>query len=263
MSTYEEKRTARIERLQRAAERKSVEATAAIEKANKMASVIPFGQPIHIGHHSEGRDRRYRARIDATYTKGFAAMNEAKDAARRAEAAATSTAISSDDPEALAKLQAELATLETNQALMTDANKAIRAAKGDNEKAHAALVALGFPEARAAQLLAGKTRWDIGFPSFKLTNNAANIRRIKGRIAELAARPTEANAPAPHVNGDVSATWNAEANRVQVRFPGKPDDATRARLRASGFLWAPSAGAWQRKATDGAWYAAKAIVGTA
>lgn len=259
--TYEEKRAARIERLQRVAERKAGEASSAIEKANKMASMIPFGQPIHVGHHSEGRDRRYRARIDATYTKGFAAMSEARDAARRAEAAAESTAISSDDPAAVAKLQAELATLETNQALMTAANKAIRAAKGDNEKAHAALVSLGFAEARATQLLAGKTHWDIGFPSFKLTNNAANIRRIKGRIAELQAKPTEASAPAPHVNGEVVATWNVEANRVQVRFPGKPDDATRARLRANGFLWAPSAGAWQRKATEGAWYAAKVIVG--
>lgn len=259
--TYEEKRQARIARLQRAAERKAGEATAAIEKANKMASVIPFGQPIHIGHHSEGRDRRYRARIDATYTKGFAAMNDARDAARKAEAAAESTAISSDDPAAVAKLQAELTVLETNQALMTAANKAIRAAKGDNEKAHAALVALGFAEARATQLLAGKTHWDIGFPSFKLTNNAANIRRIKGRIAELQAKPTEASAPAPHVNGEVVATWNVEANRVQVRFPGKPDDATRAKLRARGFLWAPSEGAWQRKATEGAWYAAKVIVG--
>jgi hypothetical protein len=72
----------------------------------------------------------------------------------------------------------------------------------------------------------------------------------------------EQTAPAPHVNGDVVATWNVEANRVQVRFPGKPDDATRAKLRASGFLWAPSEGAWQRKATDSAWYAAKSIVGT-
>ena len=258
---YEEKRAARIARLQRAAERKAGEATAAIEKANRMASVIPFGQPVQSNHHSTRRDLNYRARIDATYTKGFAAMNEARDAARRAEAAAESTAISSDDPAAVAKLQAELATLETNQALMAAANKAIRAAKGDTEKAHAALVALGFADARATQLLAGKTRWDIGFPSFKLTNNAANIRRIKGRIAELQAKPTEASAPAPHVNGEVVATWNVEANRVQVRFPGKPDDATRAKLRASGFLWAPSEGAWQRKATEGAWYAAKVIVG--
>lgn len=257
MNAYEEKRAARIERLQRSAGRKAVEADATIGAARKMGERIPFGQPIH-----GVRDRNYREKMSAKYERGFAVMNEAKDAARRAEAAAENTAISSDDTAAIEKLEAELVTLEANQTRMTAANKAIRAAKGDHVKAHAALVDLGFVAERATELLAGKTRWDIGFPAYRLTNNGASIRRIKGRIAELQAKPTEATAPAAHVNGDVVATWNVEANRVQVRYPSKPDEATRARLRASGFLWAPSEGAWQRKASGDAWYAAKSIVGT-
>lgn len=34
--------------------------------ATDMASVIPMGQPILIGHHSEKRDRRYREKIHDT-----------------------------------------------------------------------------------------------------------------------------------------------------------------------------------------------------
>ena len=42
-----------------------------------MASAIPFGQPILVGHHSEGRDRRYRDRIHNTFGKAFATMDKA------------------------------------------------------------------------------------------------------------------------------------------------------------------------------------------
>jgi hypothetical protein len=36
-----------------------------------MASIIPFGQPILGGHHSEKRDRNYRDKIHNTYGKAF------------------------------------------------------------------------------------------------------------------------------------------------------------------------------------------------
>lgn len=45
------------------AEGREMKANQAGEQARSMASVIPFGQPILIGHHSERRDRAYRGRI--------------------------------------------------------------------------------------------------------------------------------------------------------------------------------------------------------
>jgi transposase-like protein len=51
-----------------------------------------------------------------------------------------------------------------------------------------------------------------------------------------------------------------EENRVRIVFVAKPDDTTRAMLRGRGFKWSPSAGAWQRMASPGAWYAARLIV---
>jgi len=58
-----------------------------INKAKEMASVIPFGQPILVGHHSEGRDRRYRGRINATFDKGFKEMDKAEHYHEQAEIA--------------------------------------------------------------------------------------------------------------------------------------------------------------------------------
>lgn len=40
-----------------------------------------------------------------------------------------------------------------------------------------------------------------------------------------------------------------EAARVQLFFDGKPDDETRAKLKANGFRWSPRFGAWQRHNT--------------
>jgi hypothetical protein len=39
-------------------------------------------------------------------------------------------------------------------------------------------------------------------------------------------------------------------NRVRLTFPGKPSEEIRALLRSYGFVWSPTAGAWQRKAND-------------
>jgi hypothetical protein len=49
-------------------------------------------------------------------------------------------------------------------------------------------------------------------------------------------------------------------NRVQIVFPGKPSSEVRARLKAHGFRWAPSVGAWQRMVSEDARYYAKIIV---
>ena len=52
-----------------------------------MASVIPFGQPILVGHHSERRDRSYRDRIRSTEDRAVDALTDGQDAGHRARAA--------------------------------------------------------------------------------------------------------------------------------------------------------------------------------
>ena len=78
MKSYEAKQAARKQRFETMAKRTEQESEAVYGKARKMASVIPYGQPILIGHHSEKRDRNYRAKIENTYGKSFKLMEKAK-----------------------------------------------------------------------------------------------------------------------------------------------------------------------------------------
>src|SRR5713226_1456384 len=58
----QERAQVRAQRLEDRSEKASTESERLYNHAHEMASVIPFGQPILVGHHSEKRDRRYRER---------------------------------------------------------------------------------------------------------------------------------------------------------------------------------------------------------
>lgn len=78
---------ARVERLEAAAERREQQAEASFKRAHDISDTIPFGQPILVGHHSEGRHRRDLARIDAAGFKGVALMKDKADFEYRARGA--------------------------------------------------------------------------------------------------------------------------------------------------------------------------------
>lgn len=88
------------------------------------------------------------------------------------------------------------------------------------------------------------------FESYQLTNNNAEIRRVKARIEQLSKQAQREFSGWEFDGGRVE--MNREDNRLQVFFDGKPDADTRAELKSSGFRWAPSVGAWQRQLTDNA-----------
>jgi hypothetical protein len=68
--TYRERRERRANRLREWADKRNVRAEAATEQARQLADLIPFGQPILAGHHSEARDRRTRDRIGNGFRAG-------------------------------------------------------------------------------------------------------------------------------------------------------------------------------------------------
>lgn len=164
--------------------------------------------------------------------------------------------ISSDDPQALEKLKAKLERLVKHQELMKAANAAIRLK--DTAKGDAKLAELGYTPEEIKQLREPDFCGRVGYPSYELSNNNANIHRIEARIKELEKRTSE---PAPEGwefdGGEV--VMNTGENRLQVIFDGKPDADIREELKANGFRWAPSQNAWQRQLTNNAIYAAKRI----
>lgn len=251
MNHYEMRQEARRQRLSNLADRYEREGNARYKRAREMASAIPFGQPILIGHHSEKRDRNYRERIHNTYGKAFEAQEKAAHYASRA-ASVGSGGISSDDPDAVVKLRAELADLEKLQARMTAANKIIRSARVLPESRTGLLELEGFTHAQAITLQQPDCAGRIGFAAYQLSNNSGNMRRIRGRIAQLEARAAVAEAQGgkgrEYEAAGFRVSENLDLNRVQVFFPGKPSEAVRKLLKSNGYRWSPTEGAWQRMA---------------
>ena len=80
---------------------------------------------------------------------------------------------------------------------------------------------------------------------YAMTNLGAKIRSVKERIAQLEAQEEREERP-PRRIGDVEVLDNMEFQKVELHFPGKPDEATRSKLKSWGFRWVRTAGCWSR-----------------
>ncbi len=208
LTPYQQARKERAERraarLQRAADSKLSSARAEIEH-------IPPGQPILVGHHSE---RHHRVALDRHDRKMRAGIELARAADRAQGAVARAgEAVSGDDPDAVPALRAKLAEMERKREELKAYNRAAR------------------------------NRGEETLPSYMLSNLGANIRRVKGRIAELDAEPPAFEA----IEGD---GWRVEArpdiNRIAIVFDERqPRERTR-ELKRHGFKWSRREQAWIR-----------------
>ncbi len=252
LNPFEERKARRIARMKERAARLERDAETSHAQARRIADVIPMGQPILVGHHSERRHRRDIARIDHGHRKGLALQREAESLERRARYAESNRAISSDDPDAVEKLRAKLLKIDGDRVRMVEANKAVR---GPDPRA--ALARLGFGRTDVENALTPDFVGRLGFPDFALRNAAGEAARLRKRIEQLEKR---ASTPAPPPIERVGARIEEAENRVRIFFDQKPDEAVRTRLKRSGFRWSPSIGAWQRHSSPGAWYDAKQAV---
>jgi len=206
---YEQKQEERRQRYEQRAAKALKEAAAAHKAADQISSFIPLGQPILIGHHSEGRHRRDLVRIRRNTERAFEAQDKSQYYSRRAASVGTG-GISSDDPDAIDKLKARLAELEENHAQMKAANKQ---APGT-------------------------------YPGYSLQNSNANLRRIRERIKDLenaATRQTkEIKVPGLTIRQDT------DENRVMLLFEQMPSPEIRTLCKKQGFRWSPTRKAWVR-----------------
>ena len=167
-----------------------------------------------------------------------------------------------NDPNTLSELdalKAKLAKRERQQALFKSINAVIRSKKDIETR----LVALGLSATLVAELQKPDFAGRYGIPAYELTNNNAEVRRLKTRIEEMAQRDHAAKTIGVEEQTfeGGTASLNHRDNRLQLFFDQKPEPATMAKLKASGFKWSPNAGAWQRQLTDRAIRDAAGIVG--
>lgn len=247
-NAYELRQERRRERLLDAAERAKQSAEGHRQTADRMASVIPFGQPILVGHYSEGPDRRYRARIHGHMGKWIAETHHAEELEQKA-ASVGKGGITSDDPDAMGKLQKQLAGLEALQERMKAANKIIRQSFTDEQKVEQ-LQALGLSHTHAWQALKPDFCGRVGFPDYALQNNSANMRRIRQRIELLGQRSQQTADPQPITGEGFQISEDSADNRILITFPDKPPQATREMLRRNGWKWSPTRTAWVRMLND-------------
>ena len=151
--------------------------------------------------------------------------------------------ISADDPNAIEKLQAKLEKLEATQEMMKAVNAYYRKHKTLEGCPHLSQKSIEAFQSGMAEGGGGSP-----FLPWQLSNNNANIRQVRSRIEQLTRQRETAFVGWEFDGGTVEI--NREANRLQVFFEGKPDEATRNILKENSFRWSPKAGAWQRQLND-------------
>lgn len=235
--TRRERIEQRLEKRREWAVKRAAESNAAVNHSMKMLEVIPVGQPILIGHHSERGHRALLKRSDNAMRRGV----EAGKMANRHEQVADTlesvldNSIFSDDPDAADALRARIAEREAQSARMRYINKA-----------HAKFVKTGklpddLTEAEATMIRTYKPAysWERHpYPPYALSNLRGRITADKKRLKAViyrAARAAEAQA-APGgvvIKGD---------DYVSVTFAEKPARSILDALKAAGFHW--SSGSW-------------------
>ena len=272
MNDYENRQEQKRQRYLDLADKNEAKSASAHQASHAAVDGIPFGQPILVGHHSEGRHRGALKRSDN-------AMRRSVDAGKKAEyyrgkaAGVGKAGISSDDPDAADKIRAKIKTLEGTRELMKAANKAYRMAvkQGINGLSNDELMVADVDAIRAkvgngsqefiTKAIQWKPQYDfekgpyVGWP---LSNLGKNIKRYKDRLAALADQITESS---EEQRGEVTIVHNAEENRIQLKFPGKPPVEARAILKRNGFRWSRYNTAWQRHLNNAGIYAANAALG--
>lgn len=167
----------------------------------------------------------------------------------------------SDD--ALARLRKKLAKLEARQEAMKLCNKIIRSkafkAADYSGQVQQLKGATGWKDETIHNILKPDYLGKVGFAGFYLSNNNAEMRRIKGRIAELERLAQQETSSDERPDG-ITVERDPDAARIRLYFPDKPDKAARTLLKQNGFRWAPSIGAWQRQLNSNGEYAVERVL---
>lgn len=164
--------------------------------------------------------------------------------------------ILSGDAQAIELLEEKLESLKENQEMMKAVNKAVK--MKDTAKGDEILTDMGYSEKQIKNFREPDFCGRIGFPSYALQNNNANIKRVESRLNSLKAAKEKGNQESE--NKFFKTVENSDIMRLQLFFDGKPEDKVRDILKSNGFKWSPKNGCWQRQLTPNAKYALERVI---
>lgn len=269
---YAEKIESKRERYADRADKARRDSSAAHDQARSIGNMIPFGQPILVGHHSEKKHRGAIAKIDRSMRKSIDLSAKADHYENKAANYGNSGAIMSDNPDAIDLLRAKLSGLELERDNYKVANKLIAAANRTAKKANGgqavegaeawiAIISsidfssLGNADEWKRAIIGGFShycqsgiRYQLVKFGYTITNLGANIRTVRNRIAAMEIEEQRAEEPAEEITGDGFTVEECpDDNRIRFFFDGKPEAEIRTTMKRNGFRWSPRAGAWQRQ----------------
>ena len=232
-TNYEQKQIDKAERYQDRAKTSAAKSNATLAQVREERDMIPLGQPILVGHHSEGRHRRHLASMNSRERRGWEDKGKADHYEAKAERILdnleTDKVISSDDPDAIPKLETKLVGLEDQRTQIKEYNKTARA--NDEEQT----------------------------PKYILANLAGNIRSVKQRILNLQAK-SEIDTADEEREG-IRIEKDVTENRIRLHFDGKPSLEIRKLLKSNGFRYSGRNVAWQRHLNNTGLYAVDRVIG--
>ena len=128
----------------------------------------------------------------------------------------------------------------------------------------------GVDEAKAKSMLKPDVMNHIGYATYELSNNNANIRRYEKQLqrqskfeseAKVAESAGEQATSHDFKGGKVHLDY--DDNRIRIAHDTKPSADVIAKLKSKGFRWSPANKAWQRQLTNAAKYDAHTLTGVA
>lgn len=238
----------RRERLERKLEKRlewagkaETRSTAASNAAHHIASFIPPGQPILVGHHSEKRHRRDLDRIDSNMRKCIDNQDLAEHHTAKADGieAALDRSIFSDDDNAVEALEQRISEREAERERMKVVNKLYKKA----DTAGLAALGLNYESIKAKLAALGSYFGQAPHMPFELSNLGGRITADKKRLGYIKLQQSRSRAAEASPTG--VTLENCQSGYVRVTFAEKPDRSILNALRTAGFFW--GSGSWAGK----------------
>lgn len=241
--TTRERLEHKLEKREEWAEKAHERCSAEFNTASEIIKDIPPGQPIMTGHHSEAGHRRLLDRSASHMDKGceqykLAEYHESK--ARGLQEKLEKT-IFSDDEDAVERIEAKIEQKQKLQEAFKTVNKGIK--KGTLTIVEAIRLLTDAGERNAAWYVDPK----YGVPSYHMTNNNSEIRRLKQRLVTIQNRNARREAAEQSENG-ITITRNVNIAYIDITFAEKPDRTIINALKTSSFYWRQ--GSWHGREAD-------------